>query len=372
MKKCCPENERKKAEYVAWMEKALGKQPVTVDAILKAIERFEIATGYKPFKKFHRAQVLAFREKLAEETGPTGQPLSASTITSTLKHLRAFFLWLSREQGYRQAVKANDTAYFAPSEQDRRIAGARRERPVPTLDDIRKALGAMPSATHVEQRNRAVIAFAILSGARDGAIASFRLKHVDLDARTVFHDGRDVKTKARKTFKSVFFPVGPEPEEIFAAYVRMLKDELGFRPEDPLFPSTAVAPNADGEFQRQGLTRDMWTTAEPIRRIFRDAFTAVGLPAFNPHSFRKTLVRLGQAVCRTPEEWKAWSQNLGHESEATTFVGYGEVPAHRQAEIMAGFKRPSTSALPSGLDFNALRAFLKSAEKSAADTWDPL
>lgn len=68
----------------------MGKQSVTVHAILKAIERFETATGFKPFKKFHRGQVLAFREKLAEETGPTRQPLSASTITSTLKHLRAF------------------------------------------------------------------------------------------------------------------------------------------------------------------------------------------------------------------------------------------------------------------------------------------
>jgi hypothetical protein len=35
-------------------------------------------------------------------------------------------------------------------------------------------------------------------------------------------------------------------------------------------------------------------------------------------------------------------QNLGHESEATTFVGYGQVPVHRHAEIMRGFndRRP--------------------------------
>lgn len=366
MKKCCPENERKKAEFATWMEKAEGKQTVTVDAALKAIERFEVATGYKPFKKFHRAQVLAFREKLAEETGPTGQPLSASTITSTLKHLRAFFLWLSREPGYRQAVKANDTAYFAPSEQDRRIAGARRERPVPTLDDIRKALGAMPSATHVEQRNRAVIAFAILSGARDGAIASFRLKHVDLDARTVFHDGRDVKTKARKTFKSVFFPVGPEPEEIFAAYVRMLKDDLGFRPEDPLFPSTAVAPNADGEFQRQGLTRDMWATAEPIRRIFRDAFTAVGLPAFNPHSFRKTLALFADELDLTREEEKAWSQNFGHESVRTTRESYGTLPEHKQAAVMQRLTQRADASPVTDDDLETMRALLKRMERRRA------
>jgi integrase len=336
MRKCCPENERKKADYVAWLEKALGKQPVTADAVLKAIERFEIATGFKPFRKFHRAQVLAFREKLAEASGPGGQPLSAATITATLKHLRDFFLWLSREPGYRQAVKANDTVYFTPSEQDRRIAGARRERPVPTLDDIRTALAHMPGDTVVEQRNRAVIAFAILSGARDGAIASFRLKHVDLDARTIFHDGRDVKTKGRKTFRSVFFPVGLELEEIFASYVRMLKADLGFRAEDPLFPSTAVARNADGEFQPHGLTREMWATAEPIRRIFRDAFAGAGLPPFIPHSFRKTLAIYADTLNLSREEEKAWSQNFGHEHVRTTRESYGALPEHRQAAVMRG------------------------------------
>jgi len=58
------------------------------------------------------------------------------------------------------------------------------------------------------------------------------------------------------------------------------------------------------------------------------------LPYFNPHSFRKTLVLLGQRTCRTPEEFKAWSQNLGHDSVLTTFCSYGTLDAHRQAEIM--------------------------------------
>jgi hypothetical protein len=35
------------------------------------------------------------------------------------------------------------------------------------------------------------------------------------------------------------------------------------------------------------------------------------LPYFNPHSFRKTLALLGGRICKTPEEYKAWSQNLG-------------------------------------------------------------
>jgi len=50
-----------------------------------------------------------------------------------------------------------------------------------------------------------------------------------------------------------------------------------------------------------------------IRTIFKDAFESADLPYFNPHSFRKTLVTLGQKFCQSPEEFKAWSQNLGHE-----------------------------------------------------------
>jgi hypothetical protein len=43
---------------------------------------------------------------------------------------------------------------------------------------------------------------------------------------------------------------------------------------------------------------------------------------------------LGERVCRTPEEFKAWSQNLGHEQVLTTFSSYGEVSPHRQAQII--------------------------------------
>jgi hypothetical protein len=106
----------------------------------------------------------------------------------------------------------------------------------------------------------------------------------------------------------------------------------------------------------------MWTSGAPIRQIFRDAFELAGLPYAIPHSFRKTLARLGERLCRTPEEWKAWSQNYAHESEATTFIGYGEVPMHRQTEIMRGLAKPRIDDLPPGLDIAALEAFLKSVK----------
>lgn len=345
MAKYCPENVKVKRAYAFFLETAEGKQPATVDAALKAIERFEASTNQKPFRKFHIEQVRAFRSRLVEETGRSGKGLSAATITSTLKHLRNFFFWLSREPGFRSAINPNDANYFTPSEQDRRIAGARRERPAPTLDEINATLAKMPFKTHVEKRDRAAIAFAIVSGARIAAIASFRLKHVNLEARTVFHDAREVETKGRKTFTSTFFPVG-SAIGIVEDYVQMLKKEIGFGADDPLFPSTRIGHDPDRSFEVQGLSREPWTTGEPIRRIFRAAFAAAGLSYSNPHKFRTTLTRLGERLCRTPEEWKAWSQNLGHESEMTTFVGYGKVPEHRQAEIIRALTAKEKSTDP--------------------------
>ena len=58
------------------------------------------------------------------------------------------------------------------------------------------------------------------------------------------------------------------------------------------------------------------------------------LPYFNPHSFRKTLTLLGERICRSPEEFKAWSQNFAHESVMTTFSSYWQVSERRQAEII--------------------------------------
>lgn len=52
---------------------------------------------------------------------------------------------------------------------------------------------------------------------------------------------------------------------------------------------------------------------------------------------------LGERLCRTPEQFKAWSQNLGHGGALTTFTSYGGLTAMRQAEIIRGLGRPRRS-----------------------------
>jgi integrase/recombinase XerD len=88
------------------------------------------------------------------------------------------------------------------------------------------------------------------------------------------------------------------------------------------------------QFEAVGLARRHWSTTSPIRAIFKTAFQFAGLPHFNPHSFRTTLVQLGQTLCRDPEQLKAWSQNLGHEGVLTTLLSYGAVAPLRQGQII--------------------------------------
>ena len=241
---------------------------------------------------------------------------------------------------------------------------------MPSLDDIRMALAAMPTRTVLERRDRAVIAFALASGARDNAIASFSLKHIDIAARTVFHDARDVRTKNAKTFTSTFFPVGGDIEAIVAEWIGELVAQ-GFEPDDPLFPATKVAPAANRRFAAVGLERKHWRDAGAIRRIFKQAFERVGLPNYNPHGFRHTLAVLGEKICRTPEEWKAYSQNFGHSSPMTTFNSYGPVAPHRQAEILNALVlvKPDQTAPPIQsvrLDDDQVRLILNQLDKANA------
>jgi integrase len=212
------------------------------------------------------------------------------------------------------------------------------------LEQIRHVIFNMPGSTDIERRNRALIAFTILTGARDGAIASFKLRHVDIVENKLDQDARDVRTKFSKSFVTTFFPVGEEIRATVVDWVNYLRTEKLWGLDDPLFPATKVAVGGSFRFGAVGLDRKHWSNAGPIRAIFKEAFAAAGVTYFNPHSFRKTLVQLGGKKCKSPEEYKAWAQNLGHEDVLTTFRSYGDVSTYRQAEIMRSFASPNLDA----------------------------
>src|SRR4029079_7517665 len=169
-----------KRAYCDYLREAMGRDEATIDRILASIARFEGSTKARDFKRFHREQAVAFKRKLAEALNArTGERLSKSTVLATVRDLRAFFLWLAREPGFRSHIEYGDAVYFSLPDKDVAVARARRERDVPSLEQCRRALAAMPADSLLARRDRALFALAVITAARIGALASFRLGHIN-------------------------------------------------------------------------------------------------------------------------------------------------------------------------------------------------
>ena len=195
----------------------------------------------------------------------------------------------------------------------------------------------MFGATSLQKRDRVLLSLLMLTGARIGAVASLRLKHNDLERRHVFEDAREVNTKAAKTMNTTFFPMGEHFVDALADHIARLSVDLMFGPEDALFPKTDGIRGLTG-FQVGG-GRLPFASTGPLNEIVKQAFAAVQLPYYTPHSFRHMLALHGDKLCNTRETFKAWSQNMGHTNPMTTVSSYMPVSADTQRDIILGLAK---------------------------------
>jgi integrase/recombinase XerD len=271
-----------------YLKNAKGNGDAVVDGAMQAIHRFEVYTRFRDFDKFDTRQAIAFKDHLAKQTNArTKEHLSQATLRSILAALKAFFRWLASQPGYRR-LTYSDADYFNLSLHDEAIATARREKSPPTIEQIRHVVNTMPSRTDIERRDRAVVAFIILTGLRDNAVASLRLGDVDLVKGNVRQDARHLRTKFAQTNEVWFFPIGDDFRTIVEDWVTFLLVERHWGLDDPLFRQLKSPTALTRVFETKGLKRKGWANAEPIRAIFRAAFAVAGLPtAIHTYSERR-------------------------------------------------------------------------------------
>lgn len=329
-------NVRMKHKYLDWLKQADGKDEKTLDKIAAALTEFEKAIGGKDFKQFRRGWGERFKLHLAKARNKrTKKPLSPSTVDATLAYVKGFVKWLADQPGFKSRISHSDVAYFNNSRKGRRVAHAKRPVPYPSMDQALHAFQAMPERDKFERRDKALFAFFMLTGARDGAVASLLLKHLNLFDGHAFQDPRDVATENGKLIDTWFFPVDPLYRECLERWVTYLREVELFGDMDALFPKAAMGM-VEKRFTKIGLAREGYASGAPLNAIIKGAFRRVQMPAFTPHAFRKTLVRHGDGICRSMEQHKAWSMNMGHENLATTVNSYLPVTRERQGEVMKG------------------------------------
>ena len=334
MRKINEENERVKRAYLDYLKQADGLDEASIDKAAAGILMFEESTGFKSFKSWHRDQAGRFKSFLDKRRNKrTGKPLGLSTRDATLRLVQKFFRWLAGQPGYKSRISYADAAYFNNNMKDARAARAPSDAPIPTMAQCAHAFQAMPERTDIEKRDKAMVALLMLTGARDSALATLRIKHINLFDGRVFQDGREVRTKNAKTIVTWFFPVDDIYRTYFEGWMRHLRETLLFGSQDPVFPQPEMG-NRDGKFAVLGLSRERYDDGSKVREVVRSAFAAVQLPEYTPHAFRKTLMLYGDEVCDTMQQRKAWSMNLGHEHIATSINSYLPVSPDRQGELI--------------------------------------
>jgi len=85
-------NERIKRKYLTFLKQAKGQNESSIDAVAKALARFEFYNKYKDFKAFRFEQAIGFKKHLTNQKHhKTGKPLSLATMHGTVRHLKCIY-----------------------------------------------------------------------------------------------------------------------------------------------------------------------------------------------------------------------------------------------------------------------------------------
>jgi len=290
-----------------------------------------------------------------------------------LRFLRKFFEWLSQQP--KSKINPTYIGFLNLSRKDSQIATSVRKVDVPTFEEVLKVAESISGKTEVEKRDRALISFTLLTGARISAIVSLRMKSFDRRRFVVEQSpSSGVKTKFSKQIITALFPLpDAKPLAYFLEWFDYLEQKRKFSPNEPIFPATKLEQGKESmSYYSSGIVEPVfWSNANPARKVFEKRFKGANIPYYHPHTLRHLIVKEFLKTRLTEEEKKAISQNLGHEDIGTTFgsYGYGKISTDRQVDIVRGIKftHPETESVLEGMSDASIKKLAKILKKELAE-----
>lgn len=335
MTKVNAKNERVKRGFFRYLKDAEGCAKTTISNIENAILLWQEFSKNEDFALYSLDKAIAFKKWLGQRQ-VRGNTICLTTYHSYLRYLRKFFNWLCRESGYKSRIKPNTVDYLNITEKEERIATQSMPRKYPPLEYVQKLVDSIEIHSEIDQRDRALIAFTLLSGMRDKAIATLPLSCFDEENLIINQDPRKgVETKFSKLIPTTLFRFDEKMVQYIVDWVKHLKLK-GFGSQDPLFPRSKLEQGKDNlSFEVSSeVTAVFWHGTSMVREIFKKRTKNANLPYYPPHTFRHLAISLAFKSCKTGEEIKAISQNFGHEHIATTMSTYGNYEPSRLSEII--------------------------------------
>jgi integrase len=328
-------NERIKRKYIQWLREAEGLADSTILGYERAIALYDQFSANQDYASFSQNRATAFKNWLRSR-GKNSGDCSITTLYNRIRYVRSFFTWLAGQPGYKSRVKLDAVSYLTLGRKEARKAVALKPVEWPPLEHVKRLADSIDPATEIDRRDRALIAFLLLSGMRDQAVATLPLGCFDRSILTVFQDPKQgVSTKFSKTIVTRLFEFDSDLVSYVTSWAEELATVHGFSPTDPLFPRTKVKQAEGGlTFEVTGVEPVFWKGTNGIRKIVGGRSEAAGLDYYKPHSFRHAASHIAMARCSNAEQVKAVSQNLGHEHVGTTMMTYGTLDDHRVREVV--------------------------------------
>jgi integrase/recombinase XerD len=330
------ENERIKRRYYKYMEKAKRFSADTICAHERAVEQWEVYTRYREFRRITTKQAGDFAGWLKARENK-GKPLSASTQYQIVRLVKAFYLWLATQPGRNAKSITVALGYLTVERETVAEATSPGRRKVPSLEYIMALVNSITETDEIARRDRAMIAFLLLSGARASAVATLPLGCFERVNLVVHQDPRrGVKTKNRKYIRTTLVLFSKGLLSHFLDWVDYLTKTKLYGDEAPIFPRTKVIqPEGGLSYEAAGVEPVFWADGSRVDHIVKERARKAGLEPYDCHSFRHTHVKLGFSSGRTGEEFKAISQNIGHAHFATTASVYSHLEEDEVSKIVS-------------------------------------
>ena len=338
------QNEIVKKQFFIYLKEVKGFSKDSVDAYEHAVLLWQDCVENKDFASFGKQQARAFKLWIKSRTNRRDETLSLTYIYNVLRRLKGFFEWLSMQPNYKSKINQVVIEYLSLSKKETRIAIQPNKREIPLMEEIIKVIENIQIENEVDRRDRALICFTLLTGARISAICSMPMMAFDEGTLTVDQNPKyGVKTKFSKHITTTFFPIEyQQAVGYFLDWYKYLKTVKGFTAKDPIFPMTRIENGLQNiSYHSTGeVEPTFWQSSNSARRIFQKRFINADVPYYHPHTFRHLVVKEFAKTRLTEEEKKAISQNLGHENTGTTFgsYGYGHIEEDRQIDIVKKIK----------------------------------
>lgn len=328
-------NEKIKRRFFRFMKEAEGYSETTINSIEKAIWLYEDYTKHEDYGKFNSSKAIGFKNSLLGRKHK-GKPVSSRTVYHYLRYLTKFFVWLSGQPGYKSKIQADNISYLSLDKKKVREILSPKPVKFPTLEYVMELTKSFKINTEIDQRDRALIAFLLLSGMRHGAIISLPLGCFDRDNFEIKQDhGKGVNTKFGKSFNSTLFRFNDDLLNYVIDWAKYLEKRKLFNSANPLFPRNKIEQIPGGlAFTSRDVEPEFWRATNRLNEILKNRAKQADLEYYRPHSFRHAAVHLALKNCQNAEQIKAVSQNFGHEFIATTMTNYGNLDSFRVKEII--------------------------------------